>query len=315
MLRKFRKSRASDVRSGLCIDDARIAIAVVQQVDGDKPALSACAFRASGHDSDWRQRAETRIKGGDLRHSPVSAVMAAGTYNMLLVETPNVPAEEITSAVRWRIKDLIEYPIDDTVIEMLDMPEQANPGHKPMNYAVVTQKATVQEQVDTVVNSSLSMDVIDIPELCIRNIAVSLPNYNSGLAFLHFTENQGFLTITRDGLLYLVRRIEIGRSSLDSTTADAEAIREAVSKIALELQRSLDYYESHYDCPPIRQLLLGPGAGLNNLPEALNAELGLAVGTLDLAELFDIQTPISVEEQGNCLLAIGAALRSNQAAA
>jgi MSHA biogenesis protein MshI len=241
--------------------------------------------------------------------------MATGTYNMLLVEAPNVPANEISSAVRWRIKDLIDYPIDETVIEILDMPEQSNPGHKPMVYAVVTQKASVQQQVDIVKQSGLAMDIIDIPELCLRNIAVSLPQDRSGLAFLHFTESQGFLTITKGGVLYLVRHIGFGRDSLDSTILDDEQLRDAAGKIALELQRSLDYYESHYDCPPVGELLVGPGAGLDKLAGALAEELGVAVKEFDLDEMFDVETPISVEEQGNCMLAIGAALRSGQEAA
>ena len=315
MLRKFQVTKAPDARSGLCIDDARVAVANVQRVEGQKSVLRACAFRASAHDSDWRQRAESRIRDIDLRQAPLSAVMTNGTYHTLLVEVPNVPSQEVAAAVRWRVKDLIEYPLEDTVIEMLEMPQQASASNKPMAYAVATQRSSVQEQVDVALHSKFLLDVIDIPELCIRNVAASLPQDGDGVAFLHFTEDSGILTITRAGVLYLIRRIELGRSAFGAAEHDEAATGDIVTRVALEVQRSLDYYESHYDRKPIGTLVIGPGAGLENLAAALNAQLGLAVSSLDLGDLFDMPTPISVEEQGNCLLAVGAAMRDEQVAA
>lgn len=302
------------MRSGLHIDEARIAFANVQRVSEKKSVLRTCAFRGSAHDSDWRQRAETRIKGIDLRRSPLSAVMDTGTYHTLLVELPNVPAEEMAAAVRWRIKDLIDYSLEDTVIEIIEIPSQSNSANKSMAYAVATRRVDIQQQVDTANQSRLPLDVIDIPELCIRNVAASLAQDADGVALLHFTEDSGILTVTRGGVLYLIRRIEFGRSSFGQVELDEAATEDVVNRVALELQRSLDYYESHYDRKPIGELVLGPGAGLGALPALLNASLGISVSALDLGDIFELETPISVEEQGNCLLAVGAAMRPEQAA-
>ncbi|MDZ7767951.1 MAG: hypothetical protein U5K38_02175 [Woeseiaceae bacterium] len=157
--------------------------------------------------------------------------------------------------------------------------------------------------------AGLKADAIDLPELCLRNIAVRLPQDSRGVAFLHFTDDCGLLTITRGGVLYLVRRIDVGQVALDETpgTQSREAL---IPKICLELQRSLDYYETHYDCRAVSDLVLGPGSGIGVLQEALRDQLGLDATMLDLADLFDISEPLSEETQHECLLAIGAALRS-----
>ena len=91
-------------------------------------------------------------------------------------------------------------------------------------------------------------------------------------------------------------------------------MQDLVGGIALDVQRSLDYYESHYDCRPVRQIVLGPGAGLDALPAGLTEHLGLSVERIDFDELFRLENEISSEEQGGSLIAVGAALRREQAA-
>ena len=43
-----------------------------------------------------------------------------GSYALLLVEAPDVPATELRAAIRWRVKDLIDFHIDDAVIDVFD---------------------------------------------------------------------------------------------------------------------------------------------------------------------------------------------------
>ncbi len=155
------------------------------------------------------------------------------------------------------------------------------------------------------------MDAIDIPELCMRNIAVLLPQDQLGVALLHFVEGCGYLIVTRQGVLHMIRRIDSGRRRLVESADDDFGLQECIAGISLEVQRSLDYYESHYDCRPISEIVLAPGAGLDPLPVALNEHLGLSITPLRLDELFSLEDDLTLEQQGSCVLAIGAALRSN----
>ncbi len=43
---------------------------------------------------------------------------------------------ELRAAVRWRIKDLIDFHIDDAVIDVFEMPAHARGGPNRMMYAV-----------------------------------------------------------------------------------------------------------------------------------------------------------------------------------
>lgn len=314
MLRQFKGAFARNTRAGFALDGACAGLARVKKSDGGRPQLAVRVMETDDSDADWTDRAASCADAMNLDRTPVSAVLGANAYQLQLLEMPNVPAEELLAAVRWRLKDLIDFPVEEAVVEVLEMPPHANPGAPHTAYAVVTRREEVVQQIELMKQAELRLDVIDIPELCLRNIAVLLPQDADGVAFLHFTEDSGYLTITRKGILHLTRRLDAGRRALESAASDDFAMQDLVGGIALDVQRSLDYYESHYDCRPVRQIVLGPGAGLDALPAALTEHLGLSVERIDLGDLFSLEDEISSEEQGGCLIAVGAALRQDQAA-
>ncbi len=314
MLRQFKGALAGNTRAGFALDGARAGLARVRKSDGGRPQLAVRVLETDGPDANWTDRAASCADDMSLGRTPVSAVLEANAYQLQLLEMPNVPADELLAAVRWRLKDLIDFPVEEAVVELLEMPPHANPGAPHTAYAVVTRRAEVLQQIERMKQAELRMDVIDIPELCLRNIAVLLPQDADGVAFLHFSEDCGYLTITRKGVLHLTRRLDTGRQALERAASDDFAMQDLVGGIALDVQRSLDYYESHYDCRPVRQIVLGPGAGLDALPAALTEHLGLSVERIDFGDLFSLEDQLSSEEQGDCLIAVGAALRQEQPA-
>lgn len=345
MWRRFNKGGANDTQSGLSIDDSRVAFARVQRLSSGVLRLAALTVNQDEKNEKWAQQLAARMDNIKSARSQVTSVLPDGSYQLLLIEVPNVPADEINSAARWQIKDLLDFPVDDTVVELFQMPEQSAGDRKSMAYAVATQRSSVQAHIKLLHGAGFSLDVIDIPELCTRNIATMLPQDADGVAFLHFTETHGILTVTRQGVLYLIRRIEIGRRAIKAaSTADFELTdleisavleiqrstgeyesfsgltadltrTELVSAIVLEIQRSLDYYEGHFDYGPPTELVIAPGSDIGGLAKSLSEQLGLTVSILDLNKLFDLQSALSPVGQGACLLAIGAALRSMSLAA
>jgi len=315
MWRQFKKRAVNDSRAGLYIDDSRVALARVQRENDGALRITTATCDRQGNEETWPHTLAAQTPGIDRARSQVTSVLPGGSYQLLLVEVPKVPADEVNAAVRWQIKDLLEFSVDEAIIELFDMPGQSSVGDKSMAYAVATRRSNIQNHIESLHGAGFSLHVIDIPELCVRNVATLLPQDADGVAFLHFTESRGILTVTRQRELYLIRRIEKGRDAFRSTSTEDFARTELVSSIVLEIQRSLDYYESHFDRRPLTELVLAPGSDIGGLAESLNEELGLTVSNLDLNGLFDMQSAVSPEEQGDCLLAVGAALRSERLAA
>jgi len=311
MLRPFKRRLSKCARAGIALDGSHAGLARVRRLDDGGLSVAVQVIEAGDDDQQWTDRAASQVSQMNLEQTPVSAVLSADAYQLQLVEIPNVPADEQLAAVRWRIKDLIDYPVNEAVIELFEMPPHANPGNTPIAYAVVTRRTEVLQQINLMKRADLNMDVIDIPELCIRNIAALLPQDNDGVAFLHFTADVGYLTITRKGVLHIMRRLETGRRTLADASGDEFAMQERIADIALEIQRSLDYYESHYDCRPIADIVLAPGADLQPISKSLTEHLDLSVNQIAFDDLFQMEKDVSTEEQRSCLLAVGAALRND----
>jgi len=285
-------------------------LAVVRRLGDGKPSLAADNVPNEGGNADWARDDTSGVRPDELRKAHISTVLPTDAYSLQLVEAPNVPDAEMQEAVRWRIQHLIEFPVDEAVIDTFEMPEPANPGARPMIYAVVARRQKIVNEVERIRHAELHMDAIDIPELCMRNVAVCLPQDANGVAFLHFTDDCGYLTITRNGILYMIRRIETALREL-TDAEDSFLQQERSASVSLEAQRSLDYFESHYDCRPVTELVLGPGPNLDSLVSTLAENLGISVTRLQLEDLFTLQADIPEDVQSDCLLSIGAALRTD----
>jgi len=315
MWQGFKKRVTSGGHCGLSIGDSRIALAHVQRHKDGAMRLSAAAVERQANDDSWPGRLERQASGIQLGRTSLTSVLPNGSYQLVLVEIPDVPANEVKSAVRWQIKDLLDFSVDEAVIELFEMPELSTSSDKKMAYAVAARRSRVQEHIELLHDAGLSLDVIDIPELCTRNIAALLPQDAGGVAFLHFADSHGTLTVTRQGVLYLIRQIEKGFAEMDAVVQDEFARGDLVSNIVLETQRSLDYYESHFDYGSVTELVLAPGSNIGGLADSLHGELGLTISSLDLNGLFDMNSALSIEDQSDCLMAIGAALRTEAQAA
>jgi MSHA biogenesis protein MshI len=265
-----------------------------------KPRLLRCVYEP-GADAERHARIASRI---GTRGTPTVAVLDPGAYSLLLVEAPDVPADELRAAVRWRITDLIDYHADDAVIDVFEMPPHARGGKSRMMYAVTARAEAVRREVESAEGAGLELDVVDIPELGLRNVAARLEDRERGAAQLYVGAKRSTLLLVRQGLLYLARHIDTGSAAL----AAADGIRDKLlAGLALEVRRSLDYFESHYEQTSIPAL---HASGLEDEDrERLAAELTIDVHALDVAAILETTEPLTPELQRRCLPAIGAALR------
>jgi MSHA biogenesis protein MshI len=85
-----------------------------------------------------------------------------------------------------------------------------------------------------------------------------------------------------------------------------------VEAIALELQRSMDYFESHYEQAPIRHLVIAPGGEHGErLAAALATETAMRTAVIDVSGVIELTATLDVTDPMS-LLALGAALRDDK---
>jgi len=297
----FRGADNASGQTGLLLTEGGAAAAQVMRGRGtEKPRLVHCAYEAG----EAAPSLGVAVKQLPVRKLPAVSVLPAASYNLLLVEAPDVPGDELRAAVRWRIKDLIDFHVDDAVIDVFPMPAQGRGGPNQMMYAIAAKAEFVRGQVETLEGTGLKLEVIDILELALRNVAAALEHEGRGVGLLHLADKFGVLLLVRQGVMFLTRRIETGVEAL----RNASGLRtELVAGLALEARRSLDYFESHYEQNPISTLYT-TGLQPEDLDQ-LGQELGISVSHLDYELIVDMEFEVDEDLQRRCLGAVGAALR------
>ena len=240
-----------------------------------------------------------------------TTLLKPAEYNILLVEAPAVKPDELKSAVRWRIKDMLDYHVDDATIDVLDVPVPA--GAAPRThymYTVAARNETIRATLDRFNAGGVPLSVIDIPDTAQRNIAVRLEADQRGVVALTFDEQGGLMTVSFNGELYLSRRLDV--NALDLTEAQGDERTRLLDRVLMETQRSLDYCERSYPFFSLGRMIIGPFAGDAALRAHLAANLYLPVEGLELGQVVRLPAEArgwSTAQQARWLKLIGAGLR------
>jgi MSHA biogenesis protein MshI len=308
----FNRRRADLGLTGIGIHGEGACVARVERAVGRPPLLTRFDFRPwEGGSHDQQNVLAGLAAEHDLNRARCTTVLDASDYSLLLTEAPDVPADELRAALRWRIKDLIDFHINDATLDVFEVPGEKVSGRARPMYAVAARSTAIRRHVDLFDAAGVNLDVIDIPELAQRNIAALLPEDAKGVVLLSLTAVNGLITITKQGELYLSRNIDVGLDKL----REEENRLQHIDYIVLEVQRSLDYFDSHFRQAPIGHLVLAPMAEeVPGLLEQLNANLNVDVYVMELSNVLECRAEIAPPLQARGFISIGAALRQEETA-
>ena len=253
------------------------------------------------------------VRQAGLQHRSTVAVLSLDSYELMQVELADLPAAERREAARWQVREIIDFPVEQAVVDLFDVAPFGG-ERKPLTYVVAAREAILRERVQLLEAAELSLAAIDIPEFALRNIAELFVDDDRGTAILYLREQDGLLTISRDGIHYLTRSFSSGMNDLlPFADGDYEALTEQLDSIVLELQRTFDYCESTYQLPMVSRLLVAQTD--REIPAVityLNDYLGTRVETFRFDSVMVVPEDSEPLELNRHLLAIGGALRREE---
>jgi MSHA biogenesis protein MshI len=301
-----RRTRSDRLVIGL--DDAGLA-----WVHADGTRLRRCGFEPRGGDTP--QAFAKRVRALGLPACDAVAVLPLEHAQLLQIEAPSVPAEELKAAARWRIKDMVEARLDELTLDVLRVGDGRERAAQQL-FVAAAPNALVQSTGEWTRLAGLQLRVIDIRETTQRNLqsaaAVAAGHGARATAALLLHGTHALLTISAGGELFHARRIEGGAAALDAAPAAAAAAPshdaavdfdamdivdygaepgagpavDEVPRLVIELQRSLDLWERSWPDLPLAGVLVHAGARTEALVALLRRSLGQEVAALDAAALF-----------------------------
>jgi MSHA biogenesis protein MshI len=254
------------------------------------------------------------VRAGILRNAPAVVVLGAEHYNTYPVPAPSVPPAEMCEALRWKLRDVLPYGPEDAVIDFVHLAHARESSAAESLFAVAAPRRSVAQAVAPLLAANIDVQAVDIAEMAQRNLLNQLPGDEAGRALLGLDESSALLTVVHQRALCFARRIQIPRSQ----GPEDEDPEHVATRIATQVQRSLEVVERQSGLAPVRTVWVGPHpycaliarctseqTGLECLQLELQAELRFAAATGELAP----------EKAAGALIAIGAALRNEDPAA
>jgi MSHA biogenesis protein MshI len=294
----------------LAVELGEASVSLVHVVpEGGQPAVKFAEERP--WDAAEPKSLERIAREFSVKRYRCTTLLKPQEYNILLVEAPAVKPEELKSAVRWRIKDMLDYHVDDATIDVLDVPVPAGTTQRAhYMYTVAARNDTIRATLDRFNAGGIPLTVIDIPDTAQRNVAVRLETEQRGVVALTFDEHGGLVTVSFKGELYLSRRLDVTAVQLTEAGGD-ERVR-LLDRVLVETQRSLDHCERTYPFFSLSRVVIGPFAGDAALRAHLAANLYLPVEGLELSQV--VRLPVEARawntaQQARWLKLIGAGLR------
>ena len=139
----LKKAVAAKGRVGVAFGRDLVAVAVVRRETGGR--AGARALRDTCHSTAPRRpdAGSHALQALGLPKLPASTVLRSEEYQLALVEAPDVPPAEMRAAMRWRLRDAIDFRVEDAVIDVIDVPSQGRGGQSRMLYAVAARRTAV----------------------------------------------------------------------------------------------------------------------------------------------------------------------------
>ena len=310
----FSKGKKQPGWMALGVNADHVDLVHVRRGVSGRPEVTMCdSYRIEGTVAATLARLRKELKLDQFR---CTTLLRFADYQLHALDAPAVPAAELKNAVRWRVKDVIDYPLDQATVDVFSVPDGKGSLENPKSvYAATARNEAVGALVWPFIESNLSLEAVDIPAIAQRNIATLFEQAGRGIATLAIYDECGKLTISAGGELYMTRRIDVTLAQL--MEADEARRHDLFDRIALELQRSLDHFDRQYAGLPVLKLLLAPLPKETGLRDFLATNIYVPVEVLDLAAGLDFPAVPELkhpERQSQCFAMIGAAVRDETTA-
>ena len=232
-----------------------------------------------------------------LQQARVNLIIPGDDYELYLTTTAPMEHKTLQAALRWRLEEITGNTIDDPVIDVFNLPASGQRGQDQHVQVVVSRQSAIQVYIDWLKDAGVTVNSIEIVELSLTRLMSLTEANEQGVMLLTGHDQLGLLLAIKQNELYLTRRLT------------AQAMDNGGDDLLLEVQRSLDFYQSRFRERPPGTVILHPADGYGTTTMQQLQTLGNTSSTnwndTLLPFVLDKRSPDSPQT----LAALGAALR------
>ncbi|MBV7317374.1 MSHA biogenesis protein MshI [Shewanella sp. NIFS-20-20] len=205
-------------------------------------------------------------------------ILAAERYQLLQVDKPAVDGLELNQALLWSVKDMVSLPTAQLHLDYYEMPSASV---AKLN-VVVADKNFLKRIVHSIYDKGGQIAAISTEEIAMTLLAPE-DDPQAQMLLSHYRGQELLLTVVKQGQLYMQRRLR-GFHELEKISAD-ELNFGAADNLSLELQRSMDYFESQLRQAPVSTISILSDGASTRLAELVGANFNQTVVSIDKASV------------------------------
>ena len=238
-----------------------------------------------------------------LKQTKCNWVLHPDCYKIAMLKTPNVARTEYRKAVRWQVKDIIDYPLEDVAVDIF-YPHALEQIPKKI-FVVAAQQRWLKEVATIIRECALKLVAIDIRQFALRNLIVTNPaekNANQNVGILELIDNNCVTTLLHGRDIHLVRKFPINMEKLRQGNH---------GELCEELQRSFDYCVTELEGPiPQKLWFLPHEAFTQEIIDKIGGHLNQSAALINLNNLVKFTPPPSSDHGDHYHAVLGGALRT-----
>jgi MSHA biogenesis protein MshI len=290
-----------------------------------------------------------RLQALELKGLATRIMLRPEQYQLLQIEAPAVPPEELRSAARYQIREMLQVHVDDVTLDVMRVGDDQQKG-KGHLFVVAATNAVLRGVLELADAMRWTVPVIDVQETAQRNLQSALAARDgaadrANAALVLVPGQQAVLTISANEELFYTRRFELPEGFLtapwgagaeavaahtdaftpveeyvpdysgtalvqSAPAADALGDDDKAQRLLVEVQRSLDVWDRSWSSMPLGGMRVYAGERSEELAKWLGAQLGQTVLALDVNALFPGFADGAVDERSMCLPLLGVLLRT-----
>ena len=296
---KFRR-RSSYDSVGIALSADTVAFCALKKSAQGKTVAHYHETTTAG----WPQALEKWVNQHKIGFAPCAVSFASQLYNVVQIDKPAVPESELHQALTWSIKDLTGGDEREMVFDYFDPPAQSS-GNQKVNMAIMPAD-DIQEIIKATTEAGLALDTITIEDLAVCELFRDVKE--PVITILQRAGLEIELSIIKDANLYFARSLK-GFENLGSFSV-AELQMGVLDSLTVQIQRSMDYFESQLRQAPVRKVLY-------HIESSNSAAIGQQIADAMQVDVVPFELGIDVDEniESDIVLhSVGAALMINPAA-
>ncbi|QMT61228.1 hypothetical protein [Legionella sp. PC997] len=233
---------------------------------------------------------------------PCQVILSSSLYQLILIDTPEVPENELAKALRWQLKGLVDYPLNDIVVDVFTVPPHGAGNKRKKAFVAVTLQSALLSHISMIESCLLKVTGVSISELALSKILSLEPvSDEAPLIVISYDGESCQHHVYHMGDLYLFRTLPMSKTIIQPHSA-------ADQNMLLEIQRSIDYCLMELKLPEPKQIFFTPSFyKATDLFSYLQEELNKDVRLLDINSFFTSE-PVAPETLEKVFYAIGGAL-------